>query len=426
MSLRPCLAAAARTCAWVGASAIALAGSPAQGSPPAAARAPGPSAAPRGLALTLESALDAARGSPAHRAAAARRRAAEAGVEAAGAWPATSIGVSTTHRAERAAPVASLPLPIFGTLAASRGVARAEAEVARIEASAVDLALRRDVKRAWLELVRAEARADLSAAAIRREAELATITRARFDAGDASHAEVVAADAVARRARAQSAADRAAISAAAADLAALLGIDPTGPLSAVGGFPAAAPVPPLDRLRARRAGHPDARAAAARIGVERAREGEARAARWPELSVDLEAMIDDPTLPGSDYRVGLTLAVPLLGKRGAAEAAAAATGRAARIERERTLATVDAELVAAYRRYQSARELARALEQDVLPSQREAAELARSAYREGQGGLVAVLDADRTLADAEADWIQARADAAVSRADLEWAVGGEL
>ena len=427
MSLRPGLAAAACTCACVGASAIALAGGPGQGRPAAAAPAAmGAPVAPRGLALTLEAALAAARGSPTLRAAAARQRAAEAGVDAAGAWPATSVGVSTTHRAERAAPVASLPLPIFGTLAANRGVARAEAEVAGTEASAVDLAMRRDVTRAWLELVRAEERADLSAAAVRREAELATITRTRFDAGDASHAEVVAADAVARRARAQSAADRAAISAAAADLAALLGIDPTAPLSAVGGFPAPAPLPPLDRLRTRRAGHPDARAAAARVGVERAREGEARAARWPELSVDLEAMIDDPGLPGNDYRVGLTLAVPLFGKRGAAEAAAAATGRAARIELERTLATVDAELVAAYRRYQSARDLARALEQDVLPAQRQAAELARAAYREGQGGLVVVLDADRTLADAEGDWIQARADAAVSHAELEWAVGGEL
>jgi len=423
---RPACAIAAAACA------IALTGRRGRAGEPAAAPSPAPPPARAGVraltlrALTLDDALAAARLSPAHRAADARRSAAAAAVSAAGAWPATSIGVSTTHRAERAAPVASLPLPIFGTLGASRDVARAELDVARTEESAVDLTLRRDVTRAWLELVRAQAGAELSARIAGREGELATITRTRHDAGDASHADVVAADAAARRARAQAAAGRTAITAAAADLAALLGLDPTAPLAAAGGLPAPGRLASLDELRARRGGHPDARAAEARASAERARTGEARAARWPELSLDLEAMIDDPTLPGSDYRVGLTLAVPLFGKRGAAEHAAAARHRAALVERDQTLAAVDGSLVAAYRRHQAARELARALEQEVLPAQREAAELARAAYREGQGGLVAVLDADRTLAGAEAEWIQARAEAAATLAELEWAVGGGL
>ena len=82
--------------------------------------------------------------------------------------------------------------------------------------------------------------------------------------------------------------------------------------------------------------------------------------------------------------------------------------------------------MATYRRYQAARELARALEEEVLPTQRGAAELAREAYRERQGGLVAVLEADRSLADAETEWVDARVNAAVTWAELEWAVGGRL
>ncbi len=383
--------------------------------------------APAARSLTLGDALAAASRAPAHRSADARRAASMAALGAAGAWPATSLAVSTTHRAERAAPTASLPLPIFGTLGANRDVARAELDVARIEESAVNLTLRRDVTRAWLELARAQARADLSAGAARREAELADITRARTDAGDASRAELVAADAASRRARARAAADRAAVAAASADLAAPLGLDPAAPLSAAGGFPVApVQIPSLEQLRARRAGHPDARAASARASAERARIAEAHAARWPELSLDLEAIIDDPGLPGNDYRVGLTLALPLFGKRGAAERAAAARHRAALRERDQALAGVNGSLVATYRRYQAARELARALEEEVLPTQRGAAELAREAYREGQGGLVAVLEADRSLADAETEWVDARVNAAVTWAELEWAVGGRL
>lgn len=121
------------------------------------------------------------------------------------------------------------------------------------------------------------------------------------------------------------------------------------------------------------------------------------------------------------YRIGLTLALPLFGKRGAAEGAAAARHRAALRERDQALAGVDGSPVATYRRYQAARELARELEEEVLPTQRGAAELARSAHTEGQGGLVAVLEADRSLADAEAEWVDARVDAAVIWAELEWA-----
>ncbi len=375
--------------------------------------------------IRLGQALAAVARAPAHRAGAARVGAAREAVPAAGAWPATVLSVATAHRTERFGAVASLPLPVFGTLGASRAVARAELDAARTELGAGDLGVVRDVTHAWLELARAEALADLSARGAAREEELATITRTRMQSGDASRAEVVAADAAARRAGARAAADRTAIAARSAELAALIGRDPDGGLRAEGGLPdAAADLPPLSRLRGRRAGHPEARAAAARADVERAKVGEARASRWPALALDLEALIDDPTLPGNDYRIGLTMELPLFGRGAARQKAAEAARRAAIAERDRTIDALDGQLVAAYRRYQQARGLARDLEEDVLPAQREAAALAREAYREGQGGLAAVLEADRTLAEAEAESVAARTDAALARADLEWAAGG--
>ena len=137
-------------------------------------------------------------------------------------------------------------------------------------------------------------------------------------------------------------------------------------------------------------------------------------------------MLDDPTLPGDDFAIGLTLELPLLGKTGATERAAAARQKAALVERDAALAGLDGALVAGYRRYQAARGRALTLADQVLPAQREAAELARKAYQEGQGGLVAVLEADRTLAEAAAEAIEALADADSALADLIWAAGGTL
>jgi len=374
--------------------------------------------------IRLSEALAAVGRAPAHRAGAARVGAARQAVPAAGAWPATVLSVATARKTERLGVVASLPLPVFGTIGANRRVARAELDAARRELGAGDHGAARDVTRAWVELARAEAVADLSERSAAREGELARITRTRQQSGDASRAEVVAADAAARRAAARAAADRSAIAARSAELAALVGRDPDVALHAEGGLPVAEEVPPLASLRGRRAGHPEARAAAARAEVESARVGEARASRWPALSLDLEALYDDPTLPGNDYRVGLTLELPLFGRGGARQQAAEASRAAALAERARTIAALDGELVAAYRRYQQARTLARDLDDNVLPAQREAANLTREAYREGQGGLAAVLEADRTLIDAEVEAIGARADAAIARADLMWAAGG--
>jgi outer membrane protein TolC len=396
---------------------MALASGGRAGGEPEAPREPAP------RPVTLERARAAVEQAPGRAAAAARRAAAALAVPAAGAWPATTLALSSTRATERLALVASLPLPVFGTLGASRAVARAELEVARREESSADLTLRRDVTRAWIELARAETRADRSALAAEREAELARITQSRFAAGDASRAERVGADAAARRAHARASADRTAIAASSAELAALLGWETTALLHAQGGLPAPGPVPPLEPLRSRRAGHPDARAALARAEAQAAAAGQAHKGIWPALSLDLESRIDDPTLPGNDYRVGLTLELPIFGKTGASTTAAEARRAAALAEREQTLSGLDGALVAAHRRFEAARALALELERDAVPAQRDAAALARAAFREGQGSLAAVLEADGALADAEAEAVEAEADAALARADLDWAVG---
>jgi cobalt-zinc-cadmium efflux system outer membrane protein len=374
--------------------------------------------------VSLSQAIAAIGAAPQHRVVTAERTAAELDIAAAGAWPGTSVTVNTSRKTAHLGVVAAVPLPIFGTLGADKDVARAEYHVADAQVGSIDLGLRRDVTKAWVELARTEARAELSEASAKREEELATITKQREDSGDASHAEVVQATAAAKRARAEANVDRTAIIAASADLARLLGWDPDIQLHADGGFPPLDDVRGFEELSSARARHPDARVAAARTDAEAARVALAERERFPKLSLDLEAAFDDPTLPGNDYRLGVNLELPIFGHTSAAIDAANARRAAARTELDATMIELDAQIVAAHKRYQAAREHVRTVEDDVLPAQREAANLARAAYREGQGGLVAVLEADRALAEIEGEVIDAHAEAAAARADLEWASGG--
>jgi cobalt-zinc-cadmium efflux system outer membrane protein len=387
----------------------------------AIAAAPSLARADEPRAITLDAARAAVGAAPDHRVATANERAAELEVAAAGPWPTTSVVVTTSHKTARFGMTAAIPLPVFGTLGAARAVARAEYQVARAQVGSTDLGLRRDVTKAWLELARVEARAAISDDDAKREEQLATVTAEREKSGDASKAEVVQATAAAKRARAQATADETAIGAASADLARLLGWSPDIALHADGGFPSLddAPAGTPDTAR-----HPDARVAAARTDAEGARVEEARKARLPHLALDLETAIDDPTLPGNDFRGGFALEIPIFGRTTEAIDAAAARQAAARAEADAITIELDGQRVAAARRYQAARDNARAIATDVLPAQRQAADLARAAFTEGAaGGLIAVLAADRALAEVEAESIDAQAAAASARADLEWANG---
>src|SRR5215468_1309321 len=209
--------------------------------------------------VTLAEAIQAIAAAPGRRAVVTRTQAAETAVSAAGAWPPFTLGVSTTANTAHAIVTAAVPLPIFGTLGADRGVARGEFDVARAENAADYLDERQKVSAAWIELARAEARSAVTAEIADNENRLAEATRRRAAAGDASRADVLTAETSALHARAEAVSAADLVGVASAQLAALLSWDPEAPLHAEGGLPEPAPPAPA----AGAAEHPDARAAAA-------------------------------------------------------------------------------------------------------------------------------------------------------------------
>jgi outer membrane protein, heavy metal efflux system len=377
--------------------------------------------------ITLGEAIAAAPRAPAAQVTGHEIAAAEANVDAAGAWPSPAVHVATNRLTARVVAGATLPLPVFGTVGAAQRTARAEADVVRAEAELFRRELRHRVVVAWVALARADGDVVTTAIAAQQAAELELIAKGRLSAGVGADVDVTVASAARARADVASAAAQREEDAASAELAGVLGWNPAQPLRA-DGSPVTGDAPDLDALRARLARHPERAAALRRVDAAEASLDQVLTQRWPLLAVEGEVSLGDPTLPqgGNDARIGLALEVPLFARVGDKARAARATEAAQRARLVVTETELGAGLYAAYRNWQAASERLHALERDVVPAQERAAALSAKAFREGARDLAYALQAERDLANVRAEVNAARAEAAIAFADLQLAVGDDV
>lgn len=321
------------------------------------------------------------------------------------------------------------PLPIFGVRGAlaRAGVAATAAAEAERDARLWDL--RAEASALVTRLLAAERRAAMAAADLAEADRIAAMLRVREQEGESSRFDRLRAEQ--ERAELRRAATDADVDAGAAR-AALLALLPaeftvtslTGDLVA----PSPAPTSALDRAtllqraRGSRAELRAFRAAAERAGVE----GDlARRERWPSLAVSGGMKrADEGDGRETGGILGLTLAVPVfdtgarLRSRWIAEAARLDAERAA-LERQ-----VDAEIARAADAL-ARRDRARAAEAAETP----AAELmstAEVAYREGEIGIVELVDALRTASRARMRGVDLALELRLAQIALERAVGEVL
>ena len=381
--------------------------------------------------VTLAEAVAAARRAPAAQVGGHEIAAAEANVDAAAAWPAPSVSFGTNRLTAHVVAGATLPLPLFGTVAAVQRQARAEAEVVRADAELVRRELRHRVVAAWVRLARADGDVVSTSIAAQQAAELELIAKGRLSAGTGADVDVTVAGAARARADVDARAAQRAEDAASAELAGVLGWDPAQPLRAEGA-PVTGQPGELDALRAQLANHPERVEEQRRVAAADATLDQVLTQRWPTLALEGEIDYDDPTLPGntpyqrSDARIGIAVELPIFAHVGDRARAARETAAAERARLVVTETQLGAQLYAAYRRWQAADERLRALEQDVEPAQERAAALSAQAYREGARDLSSALQAEHDLAAVRAEINTARADAAIAYADLELAAGKEV
>jgi cobalt-zinc-cadmium efflux system outer membrane protein len=125
--------------------------------------------------------------------------------------------------------------------------------------------------------------------------------------------------------------------------------------------------------------------------------------------------------------IGATVSLPFTARRGMQAAATLADREiaAAEARRRASVATVRADLSAARRRYEAARERLALFDAALLRGANEERESALSTYRGGQLSLIELLDFERALARAELSRLRSRMDAADALADLIAGAAGD-
>jgi NodT family efflux transporter outer membrane factor (OMF) lipoprotein len=393
---------------------------------------------------------EAAAGSPDVQSALARIDASRArrGVDAADARPALNASASASSgRGSVAAGAsgargesygtgldASWEIDLFGRVRRAVEAARADLDAAREDYGDVLVTLRSEVALAYVELRTLQRRLAVARDNLATQGETHRLTGWRADAGLVTALDVAQSRANLETSRAQVPSLQSQIAAAEHRLEVLLG-RPPGALH--GDLAAPAPIPaapetvavgvPADTLRRR----PDVRRAERQLAAQTARIGEARARRFPSLSltgsIGLEALnpgdLSPPEARTDSLRAGLLAPIFQGGalRRGeqvqdALAAQALATYRSAVLN---ALAEVEDALVAYAREGERRAALTQAADAARL-----AAKLARDQYASGLIDFGDVLTAERTRLSAEDALAQSRGQVTTDLIRLYKALGG--
>jgi cobalt-zinc-cadmium efflux system outer membrane protein len=320
----------------------------------------------------------------------------------------------------------SHPIELGGKRERRQNVANATVAVA--EAELADTMQRRllDLKRAFYEVLLARHAVEQASDNRRALDSLVTLNETRFRGGAIAEGEVIKARVERGKADTALAHARLELQQAGIKLLDMLGESDFAAAGVVDGELGPAPdvVPDLASLRAtalqRRpaivAAEQSSALATRRIALEESR-------RRPDVSpfVGLRRVGENNTV-----LFGISIPLPIIDRNEGGIARARADARAAETElalhRNRALAEVEA----AYRAWENARQRAAAFDQGLLRQADEAQSIARAAYQEGAIELLPYLEAQRTRAEVQQQYLRALFDARVSVLQLEHAVGGEL
>lgn len=292
------------------------------------------------------------------------------------------------------------------TLGAEQVAAAAQADVADVQAQALQVALA-----AFYELLAAQQRLDSVAALADSAAELARVARRRVQAGDVSAQDADRTDIEAQRAQAERLSAERELARARLALAQVLGTPADLPAwRPEGDWPAAAPAESVAvDVAAWVDARPEVQAATARVRAAEALLAGALALR--KTDVTLGASVNH--FPGTsnrmlEFRLQMPLQMGYAYEGEIARAQAQLTQAEQQLDRIRQLVALDLarlrqDLVTALQR------LAR-LEDGVLPQARRVADRAELAYAKGALSLTDLLDARRTLRATLLEVLAARAD----------------
>jgi cobalt-zinc-cadmium efflux system outer membrane protein len=387
---------------------------------------------PDGGPLTLRTALALTLlRSPALAAASADARAAEARRLGAGLLPEPSLSLTRENTggslggASETTLVLSQLVELGGKRAARVAGAAAEAGAAAWEAEAARLDELAGTARDFVRVLEAQARLALAEEREVAAGEVLRVSVVREEAGssgpiDTRRARIEAATAAVERDGA-----RAALAAARTRLASHWAAATPRFAEAVGEPPAAAAVPSEEALVALLDRHPTLARLDAEVEAREAEVSGARAARIPDVTLAAGRRRFDATGDHA-YVFEVSLPLPIFGSARGAGAEASARLSAARARRNAAFSVLRSELAAARTGLEAAAREASALAANVLPEARGLLDAVTERYLAGKVGLLELLDARRTWAEAAARESGARLAVHAARIEVESLIAGPL
>lgn len=315
-------------------------------------------------------------------------------------------------------------LPVFGTRAALSRAGVAATAAAEAERDARLWALRTDAAAAVARLTASQARLDAAQAHTRDVERLIEILRTREREGEGSRFDRLRAEQELRDTRQLATSAAVDVAEARATVTAMLPRDVSVGRIAPVTAPQAAPVS-VDALLTR--------AISTRAEL-RALQGNADRAEWESVAAR-RARLPAPTLLGGLKRAddgsgrerggvfGVSLSLPLFDTGGRE----VARWQAERSRLEAARASIELQIRSEITRASEALALRRAaLSEDAEGAGAELTQIAEVAYREGEVGILELLDAVRTASRARIRSIELELDARLAQVALERAVGGVL
>jgi cobalt-zinc-cadmium efflux system outer membrane protein len=318
----------------------------------------------------------------------------------------------------------AVPLEISGQRAARVGAARALVDAAAAEGTGARFALSIQALRQLRIAAYERARVELLRVERVALAQAVEIVRRRTAAGAASgydlqriELELAAYDDLIAAAETQ-------LGAARIELGALVGM--AGGADAAGALELPADPPALEALLGEAVrGRAEYRAAGARLDGARALSRAADRAWIPDLAVSAGVMAQDVGggSTASGYTAGLSLSIPIFDRGQAERARAEAQRRAAEADRRVLEREVPAAIRARHQALVQALARARAVQRDQLARLDQLLRSAETAYREGSGNVVELLDAHAAARDAKLRELELRRDARLCELELWLALG---
>lgn len=318
------------------------------------------------------------------------------------------------------------PLEINGTRSARTGVAAAQLRATQSRAIVELRGLVFEIKSAYYELVRARGLLALSKYLLTTAEEFDRITRRQVELGRRPGIDLAQTGIEVTRAQQQVALAESRVATATIALNTLLNRPADESFGALSPLPISAELPDkADLLR-------QALEARAEITIEDAlRESfrqEARLARAegrPDLTPTFRSNEIVRTITPQDYGFGISITLPLFDWgsrrnriRQAEESAQAQTDRIASVRNQ-----VRQEVEQILARLRASDTLLKTYQQGILDRAKRLLDASRTGLQEGQTSIVSLLEAQRTYRTVQTEYANAQADYALTRAELERALG---